>query len=275
MNIDTQDYAPLILHMLQSLPLVARHLYHLMKNNTMNLDISKITSCGSDWETNRYTFLQTLKSWENDIRKNKLFPVFDYSNQLQNKFNDILYENIESKYWLKKEVKGAFIDDRLVLLEKAHQISFQLDKLIDFVKWGLRENSLLLEEAGIIKQFVYDNIKVIPWCNMDKYRGKGYILIPDNKINVYKIYLYELSINWSVDEPIEYLELELLRSIPSELVSQSPYKLMDDFINHSQSLYDPMVYICETEFDFPFNETILPIIKSKLLESVNGLSPLI
>ncbi len=110
---------------------------------------------------------------------------------------------------------------------------------------------------------------------MDKYRGKGYILIPDNKILVHKIYLYELSINWSVDEPIEYLDLELLRSIPFELVSQSPYKLMDDFINHSQSLYDPMVYICETEFDFPFNETILPVIKIKLLESVNGLSPFI
>ena len=241
----------------------------------MNLDISKITSCGSDWETNRYTFLQTLKGWENDLRKNKLFPVLDYSNQLQNKFNDILSENIESKYWLKKEVKGAFIDDRLVLLEKAHQISFQLDRLIDFVKWGLHENSSLLEEAGIVKQFVYDNIKVIPWCNMDKYRGKGYILVPDNKINVYKIYLYELSINWSVDEPKEYLDLELLRSIPFELVSQSSYKLMDDFIKHSQSLYDPMVYICETEFDFPFNETILPIVKAKLLESVNGLSPFI
>ncbi|NTW09607.1 MAG: hypothetical protein HGA28_08585 [Anaerolineaceae bacterium] len=34
----------------------------------MNLDISKITSCGSDWETNRYMFLQTIRGWENEIR---------------------------------------------------------------------------------------------------------------------------------------------------------------------------------------------------------------
>ena len=45
---------------------------------------------------------------------------------------------------------------------------------------------------------------------------------------------------------------------------------MNDFIKHSQTLFDPMVYICETELDFPFNETILPIVKSKLLDSVNG-----
>lgn len=239
----------------------------------MNLDISKITSCGSDWETNRYTFLKSITSWQSEIRKNKLYPALDFSWQLQNKFQDILTENIESKYWLEREVKGAFIDDRLVLLEKAHQISFQLDRLIDFVKWGLNENIDLLNEAEIIKQFVYENIQVNPCCNTDKYRGKGYILIPDNKISVYKIYLYELSINWSVDEPVEYLDLDLLRSIPFSLVKDSAYDLMKEFIEHSQNLYDPMVYVCETELDFPFNETILPVVKTKLLDSVNGLTP--
>lgn len=241
----------------------------------MNLDISKITSCGSDWETNRYTFLQTMKSWQNEIRHNRLFPAIDFAWQLQNKFNDILSENIESKYWLEREVKGAFIDDRLVILEKAHQISFQLDRLIDFVKWGLNENIDLLNEAEIVREFVYENIQVLPCCNTDKYRGKGYILIPDNKIKVYKIYLYELSINWSVDDPVEYLDLDLLRSMPFDLVQDSPYDLMNEFIEHTQNLYDPMVYICETEIDFPFNETLLPIIKTKLLESVNGLTPYI
>jgi len=239
----------------------------------MNLDISKITSCGSDWETNRYTFLKTIKNWQSDVRKNKLFPAIDFAWQLQNKFNDILSENIESKYWLEREVRGAFIDDRLVILEKAHQISLQLDRLIDFVKWGLNENIELLDEAEIIKDFVYENIQVIPCCNSDKYRGKGYILVPDNKIKAYKIYLYELSINWSVDEPVEYLDLDLLRSIPFSIVKESQYDLMKEFIEHSQNLYDPMVYICETELDFPFNETLLPIVKSKLLDSVNGLTP--
>ena len=253
---------------------MARHLpYPNQMNTKMNIDISKITSCGSDWETNRYTFLQTLKSWQNDIRKNKLYPSIDYSWQLQNKFSDILFENIESKFWLEKEVKGAFIEDKLVVLEKAHQISFQLDSLINFVKWGLNENIELLDEAEIIKQFVYENIQIIPGCSTDKYRGKGYFLIPDNRLKIYKLYLYELTINWSVDEPVECLELELLRSIPFSFVNGSPNSMMNDFIKHSQSIYNPMVYICETELDFPFNETILPIVKAKLLDSVNGLHP--
>lgn len=239
----------------------------------MNIDITKITSCGSDWETNRYTFLQTLSTWKNEIRKNKLYPAIDFSWQLQNKFNSVLSENIESKFWLEREVKGAFINDKLVLLEKAHHINHQLDKLIDFVKWGLEENLNLLNEAIIVKEFVSENIRIKPLCNVDKYRGKGFILVPDNVIKVYKIYLYELSINWQIDEPVEFLELELLRSIPQELNDETPEILLNKFVEAAQNLYDPMVYICECELDFPFNETILPIVKNNLLDSINSLYP--
>lgn len=241
----------------------------------MNLDISQITSCGSDWETNHYTFLKTLKSWQAELRKSRLFPVLEDSKQLHNKFNDILNENIESKGWLDREVRGAFINDQLIVLEKAHQISFQLERLIDFVKWALNVNNDLLEEAEIIKQFVYDAIDILPLSDTDKYRGKGYIVIPDNKKRVYKIYLYELSISWTVDEPVEYLDMDLLRSIPFDFVENTVEELINQFIKNNQLLYDPMVYICKTELDFPFNETVLPVVEEKLLEAINGLSPFI
>lgn len=239
----------------------------------MNLDISKITSCGSDWETNRYTFLQTIKSWRSEIRKNKLYPAIEFAHQLQYRFNDLLNENIESKFWLENEVKGTFIDDKLVILDKAHQISSQLDRLIDFVKWALEENSKILTEGDVVEQFVHENIEVTAGCSKEKYRGKGYILIPDNKLKLYKIYLYELSINWTITDPVEYLEMTLLRSIPMELASSDPVTLMKEFVDNSQTIFDPMIYICKTELDFPFKETMLPIIKDKLLDSVNGIDP--
>jgi hypothetical protein len=241
----------------------------------MNIDISKITSCGSDWETNRYTFLNIIKSWQSELRKNKLYPVFDYSLQLQNKFISILNENIESKDWLEREVRGAFINDQLVVLEKAHQISSQLDRLIDFVKWGIDINKEVIEEGEIIHQFVYDSIDIISVCEADKYKGKGYIFIPDNQKRLLKIFLYELSITWLVDEPEEFLELNILRSIPFEVVDVSHEDVINKFIKYNKQLYDPMVYLCKTDIDFPFNETVIPVIKSKLLESVNGFTPYI
>ncbi len=241
----------------------------------MNLDINKITSCGSDWETNRYTLLNIIKGWQSDLRKNKLFPVYEYSLQLQNKFTSILNENIESKDWLEREVRGAFVDDHLVVLEKAHQISSQLDKLIDFVQWGLNINDEVIEEAEAIKQFVYDSVDIITVSEADKYKGKGFIFIPDNSKRLLKIFLYELSISWIVDEPEEFLEMTLLRSIPFEVIDVSYEEVIYKFIKYNNKLYDPIVYLSKTELDLPFNETVLPVIKDKLLESVNGITPYI
>ncbi len=241
----------------------------------MNLDINKITSCGSDWETNRYTLLNIIKGWQSDLRKNKLFPVYGYSLQLHDKFTSILNENIESKDWLEREVRGAFVDDHLVVLEKAHQISSQLDKLIDFVQWGLNINNDVIEEAEAIKQFVYDSVDIITVSEADKYKGKGFIFIPDNSKRLLKIFLYELSITWIVDEPEEFLEMTLLRSIPFEVIDVSYEEVIHKFIKYNNKLYDPMVYLGKTELDLPFNETVLPVIKDKLLESVNGITPYI
>ncbi len=241
----------------------------------MNLDISKITSYGSDWEINYYTFLQTINNWKTELSKNKLYPVYNYSGQLMNKLNEILDENIESKDWLDREARGTLLNDSLVVIGKAHQISHQLEKLIYFVKWGIEVNKELLYEAEVIKQFIYDNMEIIPITDTAKYRGKGYILIPNNKLRIYKIYLYELSISWNVDDPIEYLEMELLRSIPFDIVEQSPAKLMNEFVKNNPLIYDPMIYFCKSDLDFPFTESILPVVEEKLLESINGLTPFI
>jgi len=47
-----------------------------MKNIT-TLDVKKLTSCGSDWETNQYTILSKVKEWLFNLHKNKLFPSIE------------------------------------------------------------------------------------------------------------------------------------------------------------------------------------------------------
>jgi len=35
-------------------------------------------------------------------------------------------------------------------------------------------------------------------------------------------------------------------------------------------MYKPMVFVCETDLDFPFNETILPAVQQKLLKEIRS-----
>ncbi len=239
-----------------------------MKNTMLQIDIRKLTSCGSDWETNQYLLLRKIKEWRELLAKNIIHPVLQESELVKDKLDDLLLENISSKSWLEREVKGILIEDQIIVQDKAQHISTELDRLIHYVEWAIENVEYIIREARIIFDFIKDDISISHLNSDAKYRGKGYFVVLDNKKEVVKIYLYEMIISWSYDHPTENIKFTLLRSIPSLLLDSSIEELMDKFVAHSQKMYKPMVYFCKTDLDFPFNETILPAIKTKLFKEI-------
>ena len=241
-----------------------------MKNTMLEIDIRKLTSCGSDWETNRYRLLNKIKDWQNQLSQNIVFPVLEEAELVKDKLDDLLLENISSKSWLEKEVRGILIEDRVIVQDKAKQISTELDRLIHYVEWAIESVEYIIREARIIHNFIKENISIKRLNSDDKYKGKGYFIVQDNKKEVVKIYLYEMIINWMEEHPTESIEFTLLRSIPNLLLDCSLEELMEKFVVHSQKMYRPIVYICKTDLDFPFSYSMLPAIQQKLLKEITG-----
>ena len=233
-----------------------------------NIDVKKLTSCNSDWEMNQYTLLSRVKEWESHFRKNRLYPYINDSIELHYKLSDILQENLESKWWLEREVGQRVDDDRFIVYEKAQQVSEQLNHLLSFVEWALRLNRPIMEEGLILKEFIEDNLVIKPISNEPNYRGKGYFSLTDNKKMVFNIYLYDLKWRWTDDEPGHSLNIKHIRSIPLTIVDSSEEELLRDFIEYSQPLYKPMAYIFKNELDFPYEETIYPVAEEKLLTTI-------
>ena len=233
-----------------------------------NIELKKLTSCNSDWEMNQYTLLSRVKEWESHFRKNRLYPYINDSIELHYKLSDILQENLESKWWLEREVAQRVDDDRFIVYEKAQQVSEQLNHLLSFVEWALRLNRPIMEEGLILKEFIEDNLTIKPISSEPNFRGKGYFSLTDNKKMVFNIYLYDLKWGWTDDEPEHTLNIKLVRSIPLTIVDSSEEELMRDFIEYSQPLYKPVAYIFKNELDFPYEETIYPVAEEKLLTTI-------
>ncbi len=241
-----------------------------MKNTMLQIDIRKLTSCGSDWETNQYLLLRKIKEWQELLAKNIIYPVLQESELVKDKLDDLLIENIGSKSWLEREARAILIEDQIIVQDKAQHISTELDRLINYVEWAIENVECIIREARIIFDFIKDDISFSHLNSDAKYRGKGYFVVLDNKKEVVKIYLYEMIISWSYDHPTENIKFTLLRSIPSLLLDSSIEELMDKFVAHSQKMYKPMVYVCKTDLDFSFNESILPALKTRLLKEITN-----
>ena len=233
-----------------------------------NIDVNKLTSCNSDWEMNQYTLLSRVKVWESQFRKNRLYPYINDSIELHYKLSAILQENLESKWWLEREVGKRVTDEKIIVYEKAQQVSEQLNQLLSFVEWALKLNRPIMEEGLILKEFIEDNLVIKLIGREPNFRGKGYFSLTDNKKMVFNIYLYDLKWGWTDDEPEHTLNIKLVRSIPLIIFDSSEEELMKDFIEYSQPLYKPMAYIFKNELDFPYEETIYPLAKEKLLTMI-------
>ncbi|MCW9096335.1 MAG: hypothetical protein OQJ93_03005 [Ignavibacteriaceae bacterium] len=234
------------------------------------LDLKKLTSCGSDWESNQYKILIKVKEWLSDFHKNRLFPAIEESVQFNLSLEDILRENIECKLWFDNEIRARKINERIMVYEKAHQIGNQLDKLLNFIDWSLKLNKPVLEEGRIIKNFVEDNLLIKRISTVEKnYHGKGYFTLPDNKNELLNIYLYEIIWDWSQENLYQRIVSAKVRSIHQKMIKSSVEDLMRDFIAHSQVLHEPVIFVFETDLDFPYKETIFPIAEEKLLKHLS------
>jgi len=234
------------------------------------LDLKKLTSCGSDWESNQYKILIKVREWLYNFNRNKLFPSIEESIQFNLSLEDILRENIECKLWFDNEIRVRKINERVMVYEKAHQIGNQLDKLLEFIDWALKLNRPVLEEGRIIKNFVEENLHIKRISTVEKnYHGKGYFSLPDNKKGILNIYLYEIIWDWSQENLYQRIVSEKIKSIPQRTIHNSPEELMFNFISHSQDLHEPVGFVLDTELDFPYQETIFPIAEEKLLKHLS------
>ncbi|MBT8378067.1 MAG: hypothetical protein KJN64_02430 [Ignavibacteria bacterium] len=230
------------------------------------IDVKKLTSTTSDWETNEYVILSKVRDWLDQINRNKIFPALAESHNLNQSLEDIVRENLDCKLWFDNEIRARRINERLTVYEKAHQIGFKLDRMFDFIKWALKINKQVITESEIIKEFIEENLQLRKISATDKnFNGKGYFALPDNKKELLNVYLYEVVWDWSQEHIKQRLQSKLVRSIPQQLVKNPVEQLMMEFINFSQELYDPVVYIFETDIDFPYKESMLPIAEERLL----------
>lgn len=235
------------------------------------LDLKKLTSCGSDWESNQYKILIKVREWLLNFSKSKLFPSIEESIQLNLALEDLLRENIECKLWFDNEIGAKKVDERIVVYEKAHQIGHQLDKLLNFIDWALKLNKPVLEEGRIIKNFVEEELSVARISRVEKnYHGKGYFSLPDNKSGLLNIYLYEIIWDWSQENLYQRIHSNLVKSISQKVIHKPIEELMLNFIDYSQNLHEPVAYVFKTDLDFPYKETIFPIAEEKLLKLLSS-----
>ena len=93
-------------------------------------------------------------------------------------------------------------------------------------------------------------------------------MVTDNIAAELQVHKYVSSLFYSGKERFRSLKTEFVKSEEQTILRKSPESIKQDLLYERRDLPNPATFICNTDLDFPFTETIFPIAKRKLMAAV-------
>ena len=235
------------------------------------LTIESFISVIDDNELSQYYVLGALKKYYSELYKNKLYPslseLFDLGKVLEEVINQ--KSNLEKIFPQKSNNTAMILKPDSEVIEKDIFFEADIEKLFEFINWAYPKVSDAIIEGKAIYSFVKQNLKVEEVGEHTYYRNEGFFIIRDNTKNMMNVYRYEIPFMALDNGASSEMKINLVKSFAS--TSNQNISLLDlreQLGKEFQELPNPATYYFETDLDFPFEETILPIAKRRLMKTL-------
>jgi hypothetical protein len=228
------------------------------------LNLSAFISQDADLELNQYKVLGGLKEYLHEFNKKRLYPAFSDLVALVNQLTDIRNQKNNLEVSFPKQIKEYDLKNKIVIYDKTEEAS-NVEFLFDLIDWALPKIKEAIEEGVAIHEYVEENLKIENVGILPIHKSEGYFLVPDNKELLLQIHRFECSLFSSESDQYRALKTKYVRAIKKGMVKDSPESIKLELIHEFYDLPNPATFICETDLDFPFSNTIFPIAKRKLM----------
>ncbi len=232
------------------------------------LKLETFLSADKDWEMNQYRVLGGIKEYHTELTKKRVYPALAELIHLASILENIIDNKSKLKESFPKQIKDFDIKNQKVTFETFGRFTPDVEFLFELIEWAFPLIRSEIEEAIVLYDFVEKNIEIDHVGIVPLNKDEGYFLVNDNKSAKIQIHRFESSIFSSDTEKYRSLKTKLIQEIKKALIERSPESIKLDLIKQYTDLPNPATFICDTDLDFPFNETIFPIAKRKLMAMV-------
>lgn len=233
-----------------------------------NLKLETFLSAEKDWEINQYKVLGGIKEFQSEFNKKKIYPSLSELISLYSVLQEILDNETILNGKFPKQIVNYDLKNKKIIYETLEKVNEEEKFLFSLIEWALPLIKNAIEEAAVLFEFVEKNIEIEEIGILPLYKDEGYFIIPDNTNQKLLIHRFQCTLFSSNSEKYRTLKTTFIEEMQKEIIEKSPESIKLDLIKKFKDLPNPATYFCETELDFPFNETIFPVAKRKLMAKV-------
>jgi hypothetical protein len=233
------------------------------------LTIENFIAAADDFEMSKYIILARLKKYNSMLHQNKLYPALSDLIEL----NKILFELNTQNEKISADLPNQKMTLNIIkpgLENKSITVNENdVSTVLKLIQWVTPKVDEAINEGKVIYEFVDENLSIDHVGIIPIYKNEGYFVITNpqkEKCQIYRFYLSSIS---QGENPFMTFKTDLVDSFTfTEPETIQPELLKLDLIKKFPELPNPVLYRIETEIDFPFIETILPVAKRKLVQHI-------
>ena len=233
-----------------------------------HLGIEDFTSPIEDMEKRQYAILGALQQRREEFGHSRLFPSLSDLLELSLALQQLVDNKNELNDKLPRRLKDVDWDKKELVFELNYNDSPDLERMFELSAWALPFINQTLEEGRALYDFVEENIELEGVGIMPIYTGAGYFFVPEHRAHMLHILRYELSMLHGEGHHFQAMKTRELHAMQESAVHVDPQQLKLSLVDEHKELPNPATFVIETELDFPYTETMLPVAKRKLLNQL-------
>jgi len=229
------------------------------------LNLQHFLKAGSDFETAQYHVLDGLQTVRQAFAGNHVYPYLGGLVKLYNTLRGIVGQIDDLRGNAPSELKGVDLDTGRLHYKRRELSDEQVDFVEDLIRWALPHLQQAIEEGRTIFEFVEENLELEEVGIVPSYVEEGYLFVPDRQTSSLHVFQYSLSVFTDADERYRSLKTMHVKSVFRRNVTPSPQSLKLELLAENRELPNPATYAFDSDLDFPFDSTMLPVAKRKLI----------
>ena len=237
-----------------------------------NIGFPTVFRAINDLEGAQYQLLACTQNAMQAFATNVVYPHLAEMVALYNSFVELSKKIDDARSGVRGELQKIDLVEGHLLYDNTGVSDSQMETIDNFIQWALPYIRRTIDEGRTIFEFVDEHMLVAEVGVIPTYLEEGYLIIPNRETRVVNVVRYELSVYTSMHENYRSLKTEVIRQLPNGLIEQSPATIKMQLVEELSDLPNPATYFAETDLDFPFAGTVLPIAKRKLLKRLSSAS---
>ncbi len=231
------------------------------------LTLDTFISAAEDFEKSQYQVLSALKNYSEQFHKNKVYPALSELIEINTIVEGIINEKSELEKIFPQLSQNKALARERNDSEGDPVFINDVNQVFDFINWAYPKIQEVIEEGKVIYSFVKQNLVIEEIGIVPIYKNEGYFFISNPKIESLQIYRYEvpfLSLDMNTSSLMRIYLMHSIENDEAEKETHNAIKLK--LIREFDDLPNPATFRMECDLDFPFEETILPIAKRRLIK---------